>query len=197
MTHSASDKPTAIQSEDIYKIIPQDVVFDVLEQYRFDLMESEHAVLHWGRVIENGFWLAERNGADKSVIVAFGIFHDCRRENEFEDPEHGPRGGEFLRANGDRINISTDALNKAVKACEGHTHILHTDDIDIATCWDADRLDLMRVGIYPELKYLNNTSLIDDEVLFSRSQPAMFNQASQWIVDILNDFQIHIDAAIY
>tara|TARA_B100000749_G_scaffold279467_1_gene272292 strand:+ start:3328 stop:3921 length:594 start_codon:yes stop_codon:yes gene_type:complete len=197
MTRDNTQNSPAIQPEDIYKIVPQQVIFDVLKQYRFDLMESEHAMLHWGRVIENGFWLAEKNGANKNVIIAFGIFHDCRRENEFDDPEHGPRGGEFLHSFADKINMTKGELSKAVEACKGHTHILHTDDIDIATCWDADRLDLMRVGIFPELKYLNNTSLIDDKVLFDRSQPAIFNQAPQWIVDILNDFQIHIDAAIY
>ena len=34
-------------------------------------------------------------------------------------------------------------------ACWGHTHERTHPDITIQTCWDADRLDLGRVGIMP------------------------------------------------
>jgi len=35
-------------------------------------------------------------------------------------------------------------------ACEGHTYKGYHDDVTIQTCWDADRLDLGRVGITPD-----------------------------------------------
>ncbi|WP_199186981.1 hypothetical protein [Blastopirellula marina] len=35
------------------------------------------------------------------------------------------------------------------QACAGHTTGLTHDDITVRTCWDADRLDLGRVGVTP------------------------------------------------
>ena len=40
------------------------------------------------------------------------------------------------------------------RACAGHTHDRTHPDITIQTCWDADRLDLGRVGITPQPNYL-------------------------------------------
>ena len=39
---------------------------------------------------------------------------------------------------------------------KGHTVGQRPDCITINTCWDADRLDLGRVGITPDSKYLFN-----------------------------------------
>ena len=35
------------------------------------------------------------------------------------------------------------------RACHGHTHDRTHPDVTVQTCWDADRLDLGRVGITP------------------------------------------------
>ena len=40
------------------------------------------------------------------------------------------------------------------RACAGHTHERTHPDITIQTCWDADRLDLGRVGMTPDPYYL-------------------------------------------
>ena len=40
-------------------------------------------------------------------------------------------------------------LDLLVRACRGHTSMNSTDDPTLAVCWDSDRLDLWRVGIYP------------------------------------------------
>ena len=40
------------------------------------------------------------------------------------------------------------------RACAGHTHEHTHPDVTIQTCWDADRLDLGRVGIMPEPDFL-------------------------------------------
>jgi len=40
------------------------------------------------------------------------------------------------------------------RALSGHTLGKQTTNVAIATCWDADRLDLGRVGIQPDEKYL-------------------------------------------
>jgi len=33
--------------------------------------------------------------ADPDVVFCFALFHDSMRFNEFDDPEHGRRGGEL------------------------------------------------------------------------------------------------------
>jgi len=38
----------------------------------------------------------------------------------------------------------------SILASGGHTHEGYHDDVTIQTCWDADRLDLGRVGIIPD-----------------------------------------------
>jgi uncharacterized protein len=44
---------------------------------------------------------------------------------------------------------SDEELETLQAACYGHTHERDHPDETIATCWDADRLDLPRVGILP------------------------------------------------
>ena len=43
-------------------------------------------------------------------------------------------------------------------ACTHHTDGETTTDPTIACCWDADRLDLGRVGIEPEADYLSTAA---------------------------------------
>ena len=40
-----------------------------------------------------------------------------------------------------------------------------TDDLTIATCWDADRLDLLRVGVMPDPRYLVTEAARNAEVI--------------------------------
>ena len=42
-------------------------------------------------------------------------------------------------------------------ACTWHTHGKLSDDPTIGTCWDADRLDLGRVGMQPKARYMSTT----------------------------------------
>ena len=54
-----------------------------------------HGASHWARVILNGLILSDVTGADRDVLVMFGLFHDSRRINDLHDPPHGKRGGEL------------------------------------------------------------------------------------------------------
>src|SRR5262249_46864982 len=56
---------------------------------------SVHGPDHWRRVERNACVLAARTGAVVPVVRLFALFHDCRRENEGHDPDHGRRGAEF------------------------------------------------------------------------------------------------------
>jgi len=79
------------------------------------------------------------------------LFHDSRRENEKRDDGHGIRGAELARSmRGEYFDLQDQAFETLLDACNLHTDGHQASDITIATCWDADRLDLPRVGIIPD-----------------------------------------------
>lgn len=122
-------------------------------------IHNVHGLEHWARVERNGVYIARANGADERVVRLFALFHDCMRLNDGSDPEHGLRAKEYILTIADRLTaLDQPALDQLCYACEWHTHQHHHDDITIGTCWDADRLDLPRVGITPDAKYLNTST---------------------------------------
>ena len=115
---------------------------------------SIHGITHWKTVERNGHYLAGFNSADTKVISYFAYFHDCMRENEGGDEEHGPRGAEFARKYRHLIDLTDRQFKQLTDACEGHTGGKRTECTTINTCWDADRLDLGRVGVCPGAEFL-------------------------------------------
>ena len=114
-----------------------------------------HGLPHWARVLENGTRLAQTTGADPEVVHYFALFHDCRRTNEGFDPGHGLRGAEIARSLlGTCLVLQDDQFEQLHYACQYHTDGLTEADVTVQTCWDSDRLDLGRVGITPELRFL-------------------------------------------
>lgn len=113
--------------------------------------DGDHGVVHWARVMENGLRIAGENGADREVVALFALFHDSRRVNEFHDEGHGLRGGDFARSLvGSLVHLDTARMELLHEACRLHTDGLMTSEPTLAACWDADRLDLGRVGITPD-----------------------------------------------
>ncbi|QJW95250.1 HD domain-containing protein [Frigoriglobus tundricola] len=121
----------------------------ILEGYELPVY-GDHGVVHWARVLENGLRVAEGNGADPEIVSLFALFHDSRRVNECEDDGHGLRGGEYARSlRGRLIHLDDARFELLFEACRLHTDGLTTGDPTLLACWDADRLDLGRVGITP------------------------------------------------
>jgi len=116
---------------------------------------SHHGPLHWRRVLENGLRLAKATGADEEIVELFAIFHDSRRVNDSIDAGHGRRGAELaLTMHGEHFSLTEERLALLLEACRGHTDRGIHKNPTVGTCWDSDRLDLWRVGIYPSAKYL-------------------------------------------
>ncbi|WP_457618890.1 hypothetical protein, partial [Lutibacter sp.] len=105
-----------------------------------------HGVKHWRQVEKNGLYLADFNHADKAVISYFAYLHDCMRENEDQDSDHGLRAALFAKQHRELIYLNKKQFQQLIEACEGHTNGKRPDCVTINTCWDADRLDLGRVG---------------------------------------------------
>lgn len=121
---------------------------------------SIHGPRHWQRVMDFGLRISETSGADVQVVRLFALFHDSRRENDGYDPGHGYRGAELAKElrGQNRFQLEDKQFEQLHFACHWHTDQTHHEDPTIATCWDADRLDLGRVRIIPNAKYLNTTA---------------------------------------
>ena len=105
---------------------------------------------HWARVLENGRRLSEVTRAKSDVVELFAVFHDSQRINEGIDDGHGRRGAELARQlRGVDYDLTEEDFKLLIEACDLHTEGLLDGDITVRTCWDADRLDLGRIGIIP------------------------------------------------
>lgn len=113
-----------------------------------------HGLRHWQTVEHNGRYIARFTGADIEVISYFAHFHDCKRENENRDPKHGLRGALFAEKHRSLIDLTDIQFKQMTDACKAHTGGKKTSCVTVATCWDADRLDLGRVGIAPVSEFL-------------------------------------------
>lgn len=130
------------------------LIHRILEDYALP-WHGTHGVGHWARVLENGLRLAADSGANIHVVQLFAIFHDSCRVNEGTDDGHGKRGGELaLGLRNEWFAVSDREFDLLYEACTGHTDGQTDADITVQTCWDADRLDLGRVGIAPSPKRL-------------------------------------------
>lgn len=126
----------------------------ILAEYALPV-DGYHGVAHWARVLENGSKLSEATGAKIEVVRLFSIFHDSKRINEGSDRDHGQRGADFAaELSGRLFELPDDDFELLYLACVGHTYERTHPDITIQTCWDADRLDLGRVGITPQPSHL-------------------------------------------
>jgi uncharacterized protein len=127
----------------------------VAVQYRAE-EDSVHGPSHWRRVERNGLILSYRTGADVLVVRLFAWFHDSRRINDYTDSGHGFRGTEYVASlRGELFDLEDAAFQSLTYACTWHTDKVYSEDITIGTCWDADRLDLARVGVIPSVDFMS------------------------------------------
>lgn len=90
----------------------------------------------------------------------FALFHDSCREDEYRDPEHGPRGVQLaidFRQAG-HFHLDDRRMEILVTACCIHNGAPPQSDPTIGVCLDADRLDLPRVGITQDPDRLSTTT---------------------------------------
>lgn len=125
-----------------------------------------HGAPHWARVRRIGLRLAADTGASLEIVELFAFLHDSCRLADEGDPVHGARAAAFVADINDRVlGLAPSALTQLMTACEGHSRGRSHDDPTIATCWDADRLDLARIGIRPNPHLLCTQPARDPDVI--------------------------------
>lgn len=143
-----SDSKTEDQEEKI--MLTPALIHAVIDQHSLKGTHSIHFVDHWARVLENGRCLASQNSARLDVVELFAVFHDAGRTRDGIEPQHGKCGARIAASMRGRFfeldQIGMDLLDRA---CRMHTAGRTDADVTVQTCWDSDRLDLLRAGIYP------------------------------------------------
>ena len=130
-------------------VISQAFIAYARDRFRLDWYDI-HGASHWSRVRHNGLLLAEHYDVDTTVIQWFAFIHDLERRNDWEDPGHGKRAARLAgEINNDFMGLSKSQLSTLQAACIGHSTGKVEADPTVMVCWDADRLDLGRVGIEP------------------------------------------------
>jgi uncharacterized protein len=111
-------------------------------------------------VARNGEKLCtDTSGADPYVVALFAVFHDSMRFSDGRDPGHGTRGAELARKlRGSLFEASDEQMELLEKASRQHTAGGISSDPTIGVCWDADRLDLGRVGIKPHPAFFSTAA---------------------------------------
>jgi uncharacterized protein len=161
----------------------------ILDGYRLPA-RGIHGLTHWARVFENGRKLAQVVEADTELIELFAVFHDARRVNDAVDHDHGRRGAQLARElRGDYFELDDDRFALLEYACAEHTSGLTEADLRVQVCWDADRLDLLRVGIRPQSRLLCTDAARSLEVIEWANERAVHrfvpeSVGEEWGIDL-------------
>ena len=156
------------------------LVAEVLAGYRLN-PQGVHGPGHWMRVRSNGLALASRTpGADMAVVELFALLHDCRRIDEAADKGHGARAANYVRrlSKNGFLHLDTTRVDALVAACAGHELGQVNDDPTIGCCWDADRLELSRLGRRPIAALLSTKAAQDIAI-----QETAWRRGSDWALE--------------
>lgn len=130
----------------------QDIIHKLREYVlsRWTLGEL-HGISHWDRVYGYGKQLVTSD-VDPLVVALFAYLHDSCRTGDDYDTTHGLRAAEWIGSLRDTYlkTLSDKQIEVLKKACRLHTTTQKTGNPTINACFDADRLDLWRVGITPD-----------------------------------------------
>lgn len=146
--------------------IPRALLKLLRDQFALD-WQGIHGAPHWARVRANGLRLSVATGANPKVVEAFAFLHDSQRRNDDEDEFHGERAAMFARSLPAPLlgGLNDAEYDLLAQACRGHSGGGTRGDITVLTCWDADRLDLGRVGIRPDPRRLCTEAARDPRLI--------------------------------
>lgn len=117
-----------------------------------------HGEVHW-RAVAATFLHIQKNKSDIDLEVglAFALFHDSQRQDEMGDTWHGEAAAEFVASSDTLLHLIGPARRDQVfAACALHNEgYVERNNRSIGACLDADRLNLVRIGIQPKMDYMS------------------------------------------
>lgn len=125
--------------------------------FQLDYQNGIHGIPHWSRVWYHGRRIAQSLDVNPAILAWFAFLHDSQRRNDHHDPLHGHRAADFavtLKREGTLVELSSIEFEQLCEAMRLHSDGNTVGEVSIRACWDADRLDLRRVGIKPEASRL-------------------------------------------
>lgn len=159
------------------KMITKKLIQAIKEQYALN-WQGLHGIRQWARVYANGLRLAEGTTAKVEVVKLFAVFHNSRRLHESPDEAHGPREAELARAfRGKYFNLPDEEFALLLAACAQHTAAQDHGDLTVRICFDADRLDLARVGTAPDPQFLSTAVAKNPELIAWATERSRTNYA--------------------
>jgi uncharacterized protein len=150
-------------------IVTQCVPYVLNKSFTLNTLQSRlHGLDHWWRVWKNAQLLVAdpySSKADMEIVALYALFHDSMRQTEGSDTGHGDRGYKLFEQISNLLNLGqymTDLQGELLhEACANHSSGHRSFDPTIAVCWDADRLDLHRKGIWPDPRLMSTPVGID------------------------------------
>lgn len=149
----------------------------VLSTFDPEACGDYHGPDHWARVRQHGHAAARASGVDPLIAHVFGWVHDSHREHDGYDLEHGPLAAEFIQANRAGLFgfLNDEQVEVLATACKLHSDGVTEGDVLAQVCWDADRLDLWRVGRRPDPRYMctpygKDSAVIDEACQLSEME---------------------------
>jgi len=134
---------------------------NVEAQFKCDF-NGYHGIGHWACVYMNAknIMRSMKDAGltpDEHVVSLFALLHDAARIDEGEDPAHGLRSANLasMLRRKKLFTVTQDQMDKLFWAIRYHPEGMTSEDPTVAACWDADRLDLFRVGITPQARYFS------------------------------------------
>jgi len=161
----------------------------VLKQFQLDIM-GVHGLPHWSRVYRNGLLIA---GADSSVdleiVTLFAMLHDARRVSEFDDPAHGIEASRYtarLAEEGFLPYLSKERLTILRAAIADHPlGFNNPNSPTIQACWDADRLDLPRIGVMPDTRLLGSVYALTPGIVEQHWDEAWNSEGMDAMIEVV------------
>lgn len=204
--------PRIVNIEDIYEIIPKKTVLALSKNFYLDLNDI-HGVNHWLRVLTNGLIIADAGEkVHRDVLIAFAFVHDAFRTTDDYDPLHGSRAydalHDYLNKN---LNLDDHKIQLLAFACKYHSEGYNANNINfdsfpeevtirnttdantIGACWDADRLDLLRVGVFPDEMYLTTNTAKESSIINICNQSALNGSITKLAKEIRLDITHHLE----
>tara|TARA_B100000700_G_scaffold68939_1_gene76332 strand:- start:7001 stop:7714 length:714 start_codon:yes stop_codon:yes gene_type:complete len=212
MSEDSKTPPRIVNIEDIYEVIPKKTVQALSKNFLLDLTDI-HGVNHWLRVLTNGLIIADAGEkVHRDVLIAFAFVHDAFRVTDDVDPLHGLRASDALLTYlSKNLNLDDHKIQLLAFACKYHSDGYNANNIDfdnyseevvvrnttdantIGACWDADRLDLLRVGVFPDEMYLTTNTAKESSIINICNQSALNDSVTKLAKEIRQDIIDHIN----